>query len=69
MRLFSSIIIILLGIPVLLAQSQGISGSLGLYVFPSNNQSQEQQEADEMACFKWAKEQTGYDPMQAKEQQ
>ena len=63
MRLFSSIIFILLAIPMLQAQSQGISGSLGLYVFPSNNQSPEQQEADETACFKWAKQQTGYDPM------
>ena len=45
------------------AQSQGISVSLGLYVFPSNNQSAAQQEADETACFSWAKQQTGYDPM------
>jgi len=42
---------------------QGISGSLGLYVFPSNNQDAAQQESDEMSCFKWAKEQTGFDPM------
>jgi hypothetical protein len=45
------------------AQQQGISSSLGLYVFPSNNQDAAQQEADEMSCFKWAKQQTGYDPM------
>ena len=46
-----------------LAQDGGISKSLGLYVFPSNNQDKATQEADEFACFKWAKEQTGYDPM------
>ncbi len=43
--------------------AQDISKSLGLYVFPANNQDKATQEADEMACFKWAKEQSGYDPM------
>ena len=43
--------------------AQEISKSLGLYVFPANNQDKATQEADEMACFKWAKEQSGYDPM------
>ena len=45
------------------SKAQGIGSSLGLYVFPANNQSAATQEADEMACFKWAKGQTGYDPM------
>lgn len=44
-------------------QSQSISSSLGLYVFPANDQDAATQEADEMACFKWAKQQSGYDPM------
>jgi hypothetical protein len=48
---------------VFMQAQQGISGSLGLYVFPSNNQSAAQQEADETACFTWAKQQTGFDPM------
>ena len=43
--------------------AQSISSSLGLYVFPANNQSAATQEADETACFKWAKQQSGYDPM------
>lgn len=43
--------------------AQSISNSLGLYVFPANNQNAATQEADETACFKWAKEQSGYDPM------
>jgi len=43
--------------------AQEISKSLGLYVFPSKDQDKKTQEADETACFKWAKEQTGYDPM------
>ncbi len=44
-------------------QAQGIASSLGLYVFPANNQDAATQEADEMACFKWAKQQSGYDPL------
>ncbi len=44
-------------------QAQSISSSLGLYVFPAKNQNAATQEADETACFKWAKQQTGYDPM------
>lgn len=43
--------------------AQSISKSLGLYVFPSKNQNAATQDADETACYKWAKEQTGYDPM------
>jgi len=57
------IFITFVGITTTLAQDGGISKSLGLYVFPSNNQDQATQEADEMACFKWAKEQSGYDPL------
>jgi hypothetical protein len=45
------------------AQAQGIASSLGLYVFPANNQDAATQEADEMACFNWAKQQSGYDPL------
>jgi hypothetical protein len=34
------------------------------FVYPMNNQSPQQQEQDEFACYKWAKGQTGTDPMQ-----
>ncbi len=43
--------------------AQDISKSLGLCVFPSKDQDKATQEADETACFKWAKEQSGYDPI------
>lgn len=43
--------------------NSSIGSGLGLFVFPAENQSQEQQDADEVACFSWAKRQTGYDPM------
>jgi hypothetical protein len=41
----------------------GIAKSLGLYVFPTKNQSSEQQATDQMDCYTWAKQQTGVDPM------
>ncbi len=40
-----------------------MSASLGLYVFPSKGQTKDVQDADEMACYNWAKEQTGIDPV------
>ena len=59
--IYTSLIAGLFGFTSLCAQ--GIGSSLGLYVFPADNQEAATQEADEMACFKWAKNQTGYDPM------
>lgn len=44
-------------------KSTSISSGLGLYVFPTKNQNEATQDADETACYKWAKEQTGVDPM------
>jgi len=45
------------------AQKTGLGKSLGLYVFPSKGQDQAAQDKDEYACYKWAMEQTGVDPM------
>ena len=44
-------------------QDSSIGSGLGLFVFPANDQTSEQQEADEIACYKWAKEQSGVDPI------
>ena len=40
-----------------------ISLGLGLFVFPTNEQSQQQQKVDEFECYKWAMEQSGIDPL------
>jgi len=40
-----------------------LSSSLGVIVFPSKNQTAQQQQTDEAACFAWAKTQTGIDPL------
>ncbi len=66
LKIVIPLMIVLLAFNQINAQDQTtstIGKGLGLYVFPSNDQDQKTQDADEMACFKWAKEQTGFDPM------
>jgi hypothetical protein len=46
-----------------LAQNKKLSGSVGLYVYPANNQSAELQGKDDYECFNWAQGQTGHNPM------
>jgi hypothetical protein len=45
------------------SQNNGIAKSLGLYIFPSNDQDAATQNTDEAACYSWAIEQSGYDPL------
>jgi hypothetical protein len=45
------------------SEPASIASGLGLYVFPSENQDAETQDADEIECYKWAKQQTGVDPI------
>ena len=45
------------------AQSNGLAKSIGVYVFPNKNQTTETQNKDESDCYKWAMDQTNYDPM------
>ncbi len=46
-----------------MAQGKKLSDSVGLYVYPANNQSAEQQSKDDYECYSWAQGQTGHDPM------
>jgi hypothetical protein len=60
------VLAVIVGIVYLSAQNviaQNLSKSLGIYVFPANNQDQATQDADESECYKWAINQTGYDPL------
>ncbi len=41
------------------------AGAQELIVYPAKGQDQEQQKKDEYECYEWAKNQTGFDPMQA----
>ncbi|WP_083634363.1 glycine zipper domain-containing protein [Saccharicrinis aurantiacus] len=49
--------------PAPVATTTSIAKGLGLFVFPGEGQTQEMQDADEMSSYKWAMEQTGYDPI------
>lgn len=51
------------GTPAPAATPANIANSLGLYVFPAKGQDATTQNNDETACYTWAKEQTGYDPI------
>lgn len=42
---------------------EAINKKVGVYVFPANNQTAEQQEKDESDCYSWAVKQSGYDPI------
>ena len=46
-----------------LAQDKKLSASVGLYVYPANDQSPELQGKDDYECFNWAQGQTGHNPM------
>ena len=45
------------------AQAQNLTSSMGMYVYPAQNQDATKQSEDDYACFAWAKQQSGYDPM------
>lgn len=57
------VFIIIAGVNFSFAQSNGLAKSIGVYVFPNKDQSVETQNKDESDCYKWAKDQTNYDPM------
>jgi hypothetical protein len=43
----------------------GVASGYDLIVYPNKGQSKQQQEKDEFECYKWAKGQSGFDPMGA----
>ncbi|MDH3519321.1 MAG: YMGG-like glycine zipper-containing protein [Myxococcales bacterium] len=45
-----------LAAPAVLAQE--------IFIYPAKGQSADQQEKDKFECYQWAKQQTGFDPMQ-----
>lgn len=62
----SRLLLILMG---LLFLSDQALAAMEVFVYPSKGQTKEQQEQDEFACYKWAKDQTGFDPTQPMQQQ
>jgi hypothetical protein len=47
------------------SMTASLNKALGMYVFPAKDQKAEQQAADEQACYSWAVEQSGVDPLTA----
>lgn len=69
LKIIIAIALLLVDCEPLWAQESTLASGLGLYVFPSKDQNKEQQDTDEIACYKWAKEQTGVDPLNPPEVQ
>ena len=46
-----------------------ISLGLELFLFPTNDQSKQQQKVDEFECYKWAMDRTGIDPLNLPKQE
>ncbi|MGI9547793.1 MAG: glycine zipper family protein [Flavobacteriaceae bacterium] len=61
--LFTILFIIAAATGLQAQNTSSIGSSVGVFIFPAEGQDQAQQDADEFACFNWAKQQTGYDPM------
>ena len=50
---------------VLMGSAYGSAWAAEPFVYPTKGQSAEQTEKDKSECYTWAKQQTGFDPMQA----
>ena len=59
--------LIFLAVGVAFVASEAVA-RVDIFVYPGKGQTKEQQEQDEFACYKWAKEQTGFDPTQPVQQ-
>jgi hypothetical protein len=59
--------LILVAVGIIYSANEAAAG-LDVFVYPSKGQTKEQQEQDEFACYKWAKQETGFDPTQTVQQ-
>ena len=57
-----AVLVAALGFVSAAAVAQSVSSSLGLVVYPSNNQAASQVAKDEGECHAWARQNTGIDP-------
>jgi hypothetical protein len=57
------VFIMVAGVNFSFGQNNGLAKSIGVFVFPNKDQSAETQNKDESDCYKWAMDQTNYDPM------
>ena len=52
---------------LLMGSAYGSARATEPFVYPTKGQSPEQMEKDKFDCYTWAKQQTGFDPMQAQQ--
>jgi hypothetical protein len=60
------VICCLLAVMMPSASAKSLAGSVDIFAYPSEGQSKEQQEQDDYQCFTWARDQTGFDPINAR---
>lgn len=60
MKLIKYLLIVL----IILVFFTGSAFAQDFFVYPTKGQSLEQQKKDESECYQWAKQQTGFDPLQ-----
>ena len=51
--------------PVMGTAPKSISSYLGLHAFPAKNQTPDLQQQQEMACYNWGRQDSGFDPLAA----
>jgi hypothetical protein len=72
MRLALPGLFVLAAVPLTLAQvpaaapaPPSVSRSLGLHAYPAKDQTAAQQQKDELECYRWAAQDSGFDPLAA----
>ena len=58
-----TLVVFALGL-MILAVNVGPACAQDLVIYPAKGQNNEQMEKDKYECYQWAKQQTGFDPMQ-----
>ena len=64
MKLLATLILVFVALPCL---AQSLAGSVGLFVYPPDDKTADERGQDDYQCFAWAKDETGFDPMNERE--
>lgn len=51
--------------PAASTPQKSLSSYMGLHTFPAKSQTAAQQQKDELACYDWAKQDSGFDPLES----
>ena len=67
-RIVTLLMTFLVAAPAAMAQSQSLSATMNVHVFPREGQDEVQQSMDEAECYNWAEDRTGTDPFALSQQ-